>query len=468
MTHLLIELSKYIMIFLIVFYTFECFHVFRYSNNTKDHKFDYNLQRVLMFFIHLDAFLVLYLVTEESKMLFYYLMQVVLLVSIILVYNIFYKHTSQLLLNNMCMLLMIGFIVLTRLSFEKSMRQFIFSIIGFALAAFIPLILQKGSFFRNLTWVYVGGGILLLAIVCIIGEKSFGANLSLTIGGISIQPSEFIKIVYVFAIASLLYKKKDFKQIAIVSVIAAVYVLILVASKDLGGALLYFFAYLVMLYIATQKWQLFVCGLGGLSIACVIGYKIFSHVQTRVTAWQDPLAVFDGAGYQISQSLFAIGTGGWFGTGLNQGMPDTIPVVEKDFIFSAIAEEFGGIFAVCIIMVCVSCFIMVFNIAMQMKDKFYKLVAMGLGTLYALQVFLTIGGAIKLIPSTGVTLPLVSYGGSSLLSTMIMFGIIQGLYIINYMRHTQKIIPNKIQTKTTGGSKNGTKVTKGKKVSNQQ
>lgn len=109
---------------------------------------------------------------------------------------------------------------------------------------------------------------------------------------------------------------------------------------------------------------------------------------------------------------------------------DKIPVVKQDFIFSAIAEELGGIFALCLILVCFSCFLMFMNIAMQMKDQFYKLVALGLGTVYATQVFLTIGGATKFIPSTGVTLPLVSYGGSSLLCSMIIFAIIQGLYIL--------------------------------------
>lgn len=112
-------------------------------------------------------------------------------------------------------------------------------------------------------------------------------------------------------------------------------------------------------------------------------------------------------------------------------MPNKIPVVSKDFVFAAISEEMGGVFALCLIMVCVSCFFMIINVAMLLKDNFYRLTAVGLGTLYALQVFLTIGGVIKFIPSTGVTLPLVSYGGSSLLSTMIVFGMIQGLYIAN-------------------------------------
>ena len=131
-------------------------------------------------------------------------------------------------------------------------------------------------------------------------------------------------------------------------------------------------------------------------------------------------------------------------------MPKKIPVVEKDFIFSAISEEMGAIFALCIIMVCISCFLMIFNVAMRMKDKFYKLVALGLGSVYALQVFLTIGGVIKFIPSTGVTLPLVSYGGSSLLSTLIIFGIIQGLYIIqdDERLKTRKGIVNEGNQKT--------------------
>ena len=119
-------------------------------------------------------------------------------------------------------------------------------------------------------------------------------------------------------------------------------------------------------------------------------------------------------------------------------MPNKIPVVSKDFIFAAISEEMGGVFALCLIMVCVSCFFMIMNVAMKLRDSFYRLAAVGLGTLYALQVFLTIGGVIKLIPSTGVTLPLVSYGGSSLLSTLIVFGIIQGLYIMQFDDRVQK------------------------------
>jgi cell division protein FtsW (lipid II flippase) len=305
----------------------------------------------------------------------------------------------------------------------------VFVIAGATVVLIIPYILKKISMFRKLTWVYAAVGILSLAIVAVAGSTSYGAKLSISIAGISVQPSEFVKILFVFFIASMLFEKNDIRQVAITSVFSAAFVLMLVASKDLGGALLYFVTYLAMIYVATRRLSYFVGGLGLMGLAAFAGYKLFSHVQTRVLAWKDPLSVIDDQGYQVSQSLFGIGTGSWFGLGLGQGKPNKIPVVEKDFIFSAIAEEMGGIFAICLLLVCVSCFFMMMNIAMQMRDSFYRLVALGLGTLYAMQVLLTVGGAIKFIPSTGVTLPLVSYGGSSLLSTMIIFGVVEGLYI---------------------------------------
>ena len=420
MVHLIVQASKYLMIILFMIYTFECFHVFKYEGDVEEQKHIYGVQRGLLFVIHFDAFLVLYLTTGNVQMIGFYLMQLVLLVMMIGSYHLLYKQASELVLNNMCMLLAIGFIILTRLSFEKAFRQFIFVCAGMFIGLLIPLVLRNMSLFRKLTWIYAILGIGALAVVAVAGQTSYGAKLSISVGGISIQPSEFVKIIFVMFIASMLYRRQDFHQLVVTSVVSAVFVLALVASKDLGGA--YFGA-----------------GLGLMTVAALVGYKIFSHVQTRVLAWSDPLAVIDNAGYQICQSLFAIGTGGWFGLGLNQGMPNKIPVVSKDFVFAAISEEMGGVFALCLIMVCVSCFFMIMNVAMLLRDNFYRLTAVGLGTLYALQVFLTIGGVIKFIPSTGVTLPLVSYGGSSLLSTMIVFGMIQGLYIANATKETENI-----------------------------
>ena len=116
--------------------------------------------------------------------------------------------------------------------------------------------------------------------------------------------------------------------------------------------------------------------------------------------------------------------------GLGQGMPNIIPVVDKDFIFAAICEELGAIFAICLLLVCMSCYLMIGHVSMKMSKPFYKLIAMGLGAEYAIQVFLTVGGTSKFIPLTGITLPLVSYGGSSVICTILMLAIIQGLYIL--------------------------------------
>lgn len=430
MEHLLVQLTKYLNIFLILIYTYNCFSIFRHSDNTIKQKSIYILQRMIIFLINCCCFFVLYISTDNIQIIGFYLMQFIVLLSIIIMYRLFYNTASELVLNNMVMLLNIGLITLCRLSLNKAMKQLIFMAIGFVAALIIPLVLEKISVFRKLTWLYAAVGIFLLLVVAVLGSTSYGAKLSISIAGISVQPSEFVKIIFVFYIASMLYKSTDLKQLAITSVVSACFVLILVASRDLGGALLYFFTYLVMVYVATRKLYIFAGGIAFMSIAAILGYNLFSHVQTRFIAWKDPLSVIDNQGYQVCQSLFAIGTGGWFGLGLNQGLPKKIPVVENDFIFSAISEEFGGIFALCIIMICISCFFMIFNISMQLKDSFYKMVALGLGSVYALQVFLTIGGVIKFIPSTGVTLPLVSYGGSSLLATMIIFGIVQALYIM--------------------------------------
>ena len=171
----------------------------------------------------------------------------------------------------------------------------------------------------------------------------------------------------------------EFKNVVKTTAIAALHVLILVASKDLGAALIIFVVYMVMLYVATRQPLYMLAGMGAGSVASVIAYYLFGHVRTRVIAWKDPIASYNDSGYQVAQSLFAIGTGSWLGMGLCQGAPNTIPVADTDFIFSAIAEELGLIFALCLILVCLSCYIMFLNIAMQIHDRFYKLVALGLG-----------------------------------------------------------------------------------------
>ncbi len=417
------------MIILFAAYTYSCFSIFGYDDY-EDKRHILFRQNRLMFTIHFIAYLVMYLKTKELKIMFFYAAQVVLFIAIIVLYNMIYPKVSKLIVNNMCMLLCVGLLMITRLTFDKAIKQFIIITGATALSLIVPVVIRKVKFLKKWTNIYAIVGVLALAAVAVIGRTSYGAKLGFSIAGISIQPSEFVKIIFVFYVASSLKESTEFKHVVKTTIIAALHVLILVASKDLGAALIIFVVYLVMLYVATRQPLYMLSGLGAGSIAAVGAYYVFNHVKTRVVVWRDPFAVYDRGGYQVAQSLFAIGTGSWFGMGLFQGAPDTIPVAEEDFIFSAISEELGLIFALCLILVCVSCYVMFLNIAMQIHEIFYKLIALGLGTCYIFQVFLTIGGVTKFIPSTGVTLPLVSYGGSSVLSTLIMFAIIQGLYIL--------------------------------------
>lgn len=429
MANIIIQLSKYLMIILITAYTFLCFSIFGFRDPyTKTRML--RKQTVLMFLIHALAFASMYLATDDIKMLAFYLMQVSLFAAILLLYTIIYPKVSRLVVNNMCMLLCIGMIMLTRLDYASAVKQFAIATAAITISLFVPVIIRKFKLLSEWRKFYAIAGIVSLAVVLVFGQVAGGALLGFKVNGISIQPSELVKIIFVFFAASSFKYSLEFKNIVITTAIAAFHVLILVVSKDLGAALIIFVVYLVMLYVATRQPLYIVAGLGAGSLASVVAYYLFSHVRVRVTAWQDPLAAYDNGGFQIVQFLFAIGSGGWFGMGLFQGAPETIPVAISDGIFAAISEEMGLIFALCMILICLSCYVMFLNIAMQLHDMFYKLVALGLGTCYIFQVFLTIGGETKFIPLTGVTIPLVSYGGSSLISTVVMFGIIQGLYIL--------------------------------------
>lgn len=429
MVNIIVELSKYIIIFLMTAYTFSCFSIFVQEYEADERHILFR-QNVLMFSMHFMSYMVLYLKSNEQKLIVFYLCQVVFFLAVIILYKIIYPSVSRLIVNNMCMLISVGLIMITRLNFENAVKQFIYAVIGAVIGLVVPVIIRNMKTLIDWTYIYAGAGFALLAVVAVFAATSGGAKLGFTIAGFGVQPSEFVKILFVFYVASSLRKSTDFKNIVITTAVAAAHVLILVISTDLGAALIFFIVYLVMLYVATRQPLYALAGIGAGSVASVLGYRLFSHIKVRVAVWKDPFASYSEGGYQVAQSLFAIGTGSWFGMGLMQGSPDLIPVAESDFIFSAIAEELGLIFALCLILVCVSCYVMFLNIAMEIRNQFYKLVALGLGTCYIFQVFLTIGGVTKFIPSTGVTLPLVSYGGSSMLSTMIMFGIIQGLYIV--------------------------------------
>ena len=425
MINVITELSKYVILTLMIVYTFHCFYMVGRQDEEEKRELLHQ-QLTMIFFIDFTAFLVIYLKSMDFRVILFYIEMMIFFAAIQILYRIIYPNASLLLLNNMCMLLSVGFIMLCRLSLPSATKQLLIVAAGSAVSLVIPVMIRKMKFLKDLTWAYAGIGIVLLAAVLVLASTSYGAKLSL----MGIQPSEVIKITFVFFMASLLCTKVDFRKVVLATIVAVIHVGILVLSRDLGSAVIFFVTYLVLIYVATRNPSYLFLGLGGGCVGSVIAYHLFGHVRQRVSAWKDPMAVYQNEGYQIVQSLFAIGTGGWFGMGLCQGSPEKIPVVKNDFIFSAICEELGGIFAICLILVCTSFFLMIVTIALKIRNPFYKLIALGLGTEYAFQVFLTIGGATKFIPMTGVTLPLVSYGGSSVMCTILMLAIIQGLYIL--------------------------------------
>lgn len=423
----LLAISKYIILVLMLFYTLESLLSF-FKKKNKDGI--YVRQEIYIFLMQFVAYGTLCLKLGQLEYLFFYAFLQIVLIFYIVLLQMLYPNIQRELSNHMAMLMSIGFLILCRLNFSKSIKQLIIASIGIIISFFVPMIIFKMEFLKHLKWLYALVGIVSLAMVLILGQVTNGSKISYTIAGITVQPSEFVKVIFVFCIAGLLYKKKCFLTFVLSAIIAALHVMVLVLSKDLGSALIFFVTYMAMLLVASKNYLYVLLGISAGSGAAVVAYKVFTHVQVRVQAYLDPFSVIDKEGYQITQSLFAIACGGFFGTGLLKGVPDDIPFVESDFIFSAIAEEMGVIFSVCMLFICLFSFMIFMRIAMQVKDGFYRLVSVGLGVTYLFQVFLTVGGGIKFIPLTGVTLPFVSYGGSSILVSIMIFSVLQGVSLI--------------------------------------
>ena len=457
MQEILIIFAKYFTPILVLLYTFISFRVFGVKpvelsekakkiispeeRKRREKKYEilckrkqntmFRYQYILIYVFHCLFYTILYLDEKNMSVLFLGFFELLFIIVASQVYRVVYKNMSKLLFNNMLMLIDIGFVMVARLSYNLAIKQFIIIIIGTGLSLLVPVIIDKVNAIERFDWLYASIGIGMLLVVLFLAETKFGAKNWVEIKNTTIQPSEFVKIIFVFCIASMLSKVTKFRHVVYISLLAAVHVIILVLEKDLGAALLFFVTYFVMLYIARKNGLYILLGTGLGSLAAIVAYKIpqFNHVRVRVLAWMDPWSNAAGEGYQVAQSLFAIGTGSWFGLGITKGLPYKIPVRESDFIFSVICEELGVITGIMIILICLSNYIMFINIAMQIKKLFYKLIAVGLSTMYIFQVLLTIGGAVKFIPSTGVTLPFISYGGSSILSSLIVFSVIQGLYV---------------------------------------
>ena len=375
------------------------------------------------------GYLILFLRKEDFTVLLFFVFQFAFFIIYYKVFCKIYPNCSRIIISNTILLFGIGLLMLARLDFSYALRQFIIGAVAFLVSLGIPAIIKNLKALVRWAWLYGILGVGLLLAVWLLGSTTYGAQLTISFGPIQLQPSEFVKISFVLFTASMFGKKRTFSQVLITSIVAGAHVLILIASTDLGSGLVYFVSYLFMIFVATHQPGYFVAGIIGGGVASIGAYSIFDHVRIRVQMWQNPFSDYENKGYQLAQSLFAISSGGLFGLGLCQGYPNSIPLARNDFMFSAICEELGIVFAACLILIYLGFIIQLFRASTRIEGMFYQIVGVGLASMIGVQVFLHIGGVTAMIPSTGITLPLISYGGSSVLSTMITIGIIEGITI---------------------------------------
>ncbi|MBN1192226.1 MAG: FtsW/RodA/SpoVE family cell cycle protein [Coriobacteriia bacterium] len=283
-------------------------------------------------------------------------------------------------------------------------------------------------------------GISLLVLPALVGVEVNGAKLWLRFAGLSFQPAELAKILIVVFLAAYLAEKREVLSVATTRKLGVwlppakhlgpllfmwvISLVILVAEKDLGSSLLFFGVFLVMLYAATGRPGYVAVGLGLFAVGAAGAYMAFGHVQQRVSIWLDPFADVAGRGYQLAQSLFALAAGRLIGVGIGNGLPGRIPFVETDFIFTAVAEELGLLGGAALIIAYLVFCLRGLATASRARSDVAALAATGLVATFGLQAFVIIGGVTRLIPLTGITLPFVSYGGSSMLSNFILLGLL--------------------------------------------
>ena len=267
----------------------------------------------------------------------------------------------------------------------------------------------------------------LLVLPLVIGRETNGAKNWFYVAGISVQPSEIVKLSLLIIVSYYMSRHRMLPWLFFaVSCLGG-----LMLQKDLGTALMYYGTTLMLFYASSGNLFLTGLGLAGGAGAAVMGYKMFAHVKKRVAIWLNPWSDYENSGFQIVQSLMAIASGGLFGVGLGLGSPKTIPVYYTDFIFAVICEQFGLIFGLCVLLMYVAIIWRGATTAMAARTSFHGLLAMGCTIMLGLQTFVIIGGVIKMIPLTGVTMPFVSYGGTSLVSSLCLVGLLQGVASLN-------------------------------------
>jgi cell division protein FtsW (lipid II flippase) len=340
----------------------------------------------------------------------------------------------------------LGLLLLYRIDPALALKQTMWLIVG--LAAFLlvlAVVRDLGFLARHKYWLGMAG-LLLLVVTAGIGQEINGSRLWLSAGPIHFQPAEFGKVLLIAFFAAYLVDVREvltvstrrvlgvpfppFRYLAPLLTIWGFSILLMVFMKDLGTSLLFFGALLALIYVATGRSFYVVIGVVLFLIGATALYFVFGHVRTRVDVWLNPWADPSGKGYQIVQSLFSLASGGLFGRGLGQGYlilqsgNPIIPHLESDFIFSAIGEELGLVGGMGIILLYLVFTYRGLRVAISSRDDFSRLLSTGLTSIFALQAFIIIGGVIKLIPLTGITLPFVSYGGSSVVANFVLLALL--------------------------------------------
>ena len=325
--------------------------------------------------------------------------------------------------------------------------QLLWATIGMAVFILVLLTVRDHRVLSRFAYTLALAGLVLLAIPAILPasiSEVNGSKLWIRLAGFSIQPGEFAKICLIIFFAAYLVDKRDVLALASrrvaglelprgrdlgpVLVAWVLSILIMVFESDLGSSLLVFGIFVVMLYVATERASWLLIGVGLFAASAVLAYQVIAHVRIRVDVWLDPFAYRSGSGYQLVQSMFGLGTGGIFGTGLGAGRPQQVPVAKSDFISSAIGEELGLFGLVAVIVVYLVLVERGLRTSLIVRDAFGKLLAAGLAFATAWQVFIIVGGVTGLLPLTGLTTPFLAYGGSSLVAN---FGLVAVLIRIS-------------------------------------
>ncbi|WP_313962481.1 FtsW/RodA/SpoVE family cell cycle protein [uncultured Parvimonas sp.] len=328
------------------------------------------------------------------------------------------------------MLFSIGILEIYRLNDKLAFRQIIWFCIGIIAFWLIYLVLKYIKIWSKMYYFYAAISYLLFIATFLFGKRINGAKNWIRLGSnFAFQPSELIKIAFVFLIAAY-YKNRDkfekdiFKKYSL-HFFFYTFLGFLFLQKDLGTVLVFSGVFMFAQYMYEPHRKYMFINLLVLSFGAVLGYILFTHVKVRVKIWLDPFKYADGMGYQIIQGFYAIASGGFFGKGLGLGRPDYIPFAESDYIFASICEEMGILMGMGVVMLFLILTYRGIKTSMEQHNRFYKYVAFCLSLIFAFQSLIMFGGILKLIPLTGITIPFVSYGGSSILSSFIALGILQ-------------------------------------------